>query len=319
MRVLVTGAAGFIGHHLTRALRRRGYAVLPVDDLRVPPLLDPPAGLLALDVAGLTAAQVRGIDGIFHLAAWRSVPDSFRHPRRYEENVSASSALFDLARRAGIGRLVLASSCEVYGIARRIPTPEHAPLAPRSPYAIAKAAVERQALARRGDLDVRIARLFNVYGPGHRPDTLIASFCRSALTDGRLLVEAPGTQRRDFSYVDSTVARLVRMYELPACPAVLNLGSGSSASVLEVARLVGREVPHARLARVAGRPGEIPEFRADPTLADSVLGPAPHVPLDAGITQTLAWWRRSLEATCTCSSSGMRSAAPVPAITTTSA
>lgn len=295
-RFLVTGAAGFLGHHVTGALRERGYTVIPVDDLRVAPLLPAPDGLRTRDVQDLTTGDLDGVDGVLHLAALRSVPESARFPHRYQSNIAQSTRLFELVRCCGVRRLLVVSSCEVYGIARDVPTPEDSPIAPRSPYAMSKAAVELNARIATwcGETDLRIARLFNVYGPGNRPDTVIASMCRSALTDGRLRVDAPGTQRRDFSYVDATVARLIRMFELPACPPVVNVGSGTSTSVLELAELVARLCPGVRVDPADGRPGEIPEFRADTTLADSVLGSIDEVPLEHGIERTLAWWRRFL-------------------------
>lgn len=295
--VLVTGGAGFIGRHLVGALRADGRDVRVIDDLCVPPLLDPPPELIRKCVAEMEPQDLDGVECIVHLAAWRNVPDSFCYPLRYLDNIHSAAHLLDIARRSGTPRVIVGSTCEVYGSAEQLPTPEGACMAPQSPYAMSKAAVEFVAgiHAVGGDgPEISIARLFNVYGPGNRPDTVAASFCRSAICDGVVRVEGDGEQRRDFSPVSRTVAQLTGLVDHHDPPSVVNLGSGSSRSVNEIADVVCSLFPGTRVEYLPARPREIVEFRADTTLADAALRlPAPPS-FEDGIRETSLWWKSYL-------------------------
>ncbi|MEU5896775.1 MULTISPECIES: NAD-dependent epimerase/dehydratase family protein [unclassified Streptomyces] len=289
-RILVTGAAGFLGRHLVRALHAQGLDVLAVDNLCVPPVEAPPDDLLCASVLDLTAEDLRGVTCIYHLSAWKSVPDSFSHPYRCVENVRAGEHVLRLARAAGVARVVVASSCEVYGTTQT-PTREDAPLAPRSAYAMSKAAVDcLAAVVRRGGQDVTVARLFNVYGPGERPDAVVPAFCQGALVKGEIVVEGSGRQRRDFSYVTDIVARLVELSLVETCPAIVNLGSGTSHTILELSSWMTRRRPETTITFGPERPLEIEEFRADTALADALFTASDPVGLEAGLEETFSWW-----------------------------
>lgn len=289
-RILVTGAAGFLGRHLVRELRSQGLDVLPVDNLCVPPVEPPPEGLRRVSSLDLTAEDLRGVSCVYHLAAWKSVPDSFSNPGRCLENVRTGEHILNLARAAKVARVVVASSCEAYGAAP-IPTPEEAPLAPRSAYALSKASVDCLAgVVRRSGHDVVVARLFNTYGPGERPDAVIPAFCQGALVKGELIVEGSGHQRRDFSYVTDTIAKLAELSLLDACPAIVNIGSGRSHSVLDLASRLTRRSPETTITFGPERPLEIAEFRADTTHADQLFTASDTVDLDTGLDETFSWW-----------------------------
>jgi nucleoside-diphosphate-sugar epimerase len=288
--VLVTGAAGFLGRHLVRALRRDGVDVRPVDNLCIPPIEPPPDDLLCVSALQLTADDLRGVSCVYHLAAWKSVPESFSRPGRCAENIWAGEWLLRLARIGGVSRIVVASSCEVYGTAPT-PTPEDTPLAPRSAYAMSKASVDcAAAVLRQCGHDVVVARLFNSYGPGERPDAVVPAFCRGALVDGSVVVEGSGAQRRDFSYVTDTVAMLAELSDLDSPPGVVNIGSGESHSVLDIAYAVVDRRPDTKIMFGPERPMEIPEFRADVTLATRLFSQTNTVDLAAGLDETFAWW-----------------------------
>src|SRR4051812_39291820 len=124
-RTLVTGAGGFIGRHVVRALRAEGADALGVDNLCVAPLEPPAPDTLVRNVGALRPEDLDGVDRIVHLAAWRSVPESFTQAARYQENVSAALHLITLARACGVRRIVIGSSCEVYGVSDIVPTAEN--------------------------------------------------------------------------------------------------------------------------------------------------------------------------------------------------
>jgi nucleoside-diphosphate-sugar epimerase len=295
-RVLVTGAAGFIGSHLVTALEAAGDDVVAVDSLVVPPLLPPRPDLRHSCVTELTLDDLEGVDAVVHLASWREVATSFDHPIRQLDNVTATLHLLELARGARVPRTVVASTCEVYGAADVIPTPEGAPLGPRSPYAISKAMMEFACDVYRHDgVPISVARLFNVYGPGNRADTVVAAFCASALRDGVVRVEGDGHQRRDYSHVSQTVAALAALLDTPDTIDVVNLGTGTSWSVLDIGRIVTDLVPGTRVEWTASRPKEIPEFRADTTLLHATLGRGRPVDFGEGVGECLRWWSDRLE------------------------
>ncbi|CAM5587531.1 NAD-dependent epimerase/dehydratase family protein (plasmid) [Streptomyces viridifaciens] len=291
---LITGGAGFIGGHLARALTAAGTAVRAVDDLRVTPLIKPDNGLLRKRVLDLTSDDLRGVDVVYHLASEKNVPLSFEMPLKYLENLTSTEHLLRLCVEANVRRVVVASTCEVYGRARRLPTAESEPLAPLSPYAASKVAMEMVShiYQRATELGGRISvvRLFNVFGPGERPDAVVPRFCAGALADSRLPIEGDGTQRRDFSYIDDVVDRLRHIPLVKSVP-FLNIGSGRSFSVLEIADILKEISPMTTVTHSSERPNEIPEFRADTTLLDRLL------PLDRSMTEfregmikTLEWW-----------------------------
>jgi nucleoside-diphosphate-sugar epimerase len=288
--VLVTGAAGFLGRHLVRELSGAGAEVRAVDNMCVPPMEEPPDGLRRVSVLDLTARDLDGVSCIYHLAAWKSVPGSFSRPERCVENIRSGEQTLRLALTAGVARVIIASSCEVYGESE-LPNAEETPLAPRSAYAMAKASVDLlAAICRQSGQDIVVTRLFNTYGPGERPDAVIPAFCHDAITKGTVLIEGTGRQRRDFSYITDTVARLAELSIIDDPPGVINIGSGESHSVLALAALVAKKKPGTTISFGPGRQCEIGEFRADTTLGRKVFSPRDPVGLDEGLSETLSWW-----------------------------
>lgn len=292
-RVLVTGGAGFIGRALTQALLEQSVNVVVVDDLRMTPLQPPLGELRQKPVLAMDRHDLDGVDTIYHLASFKSVPESFDQPLQYLDNVDSVRHLLDLCQESRVGRVVIGSTCEVYGEAATLPTREDAALAPRSPYAASKVALEMitRAHQQAGHSEIVVARLFNVFGPGERPDALVPRVCRSALLDGKIAVEGSGMQRRDLSYIDDTVDRLLVLARA-RCNAVVNVGSGESWAVAEVVAEVERLAPWARRVAHPARRAEIAEFRADTTLMASLQDrPAPPTAVTTGIRQTFAWWQ----------------------------
>ncbi|AXU16470.1 NAD-dependent epimerase/dehydratase family protein [Streptomyces clavuligerus] len=295
-RSLITGGAGFIGGNLARRLTESGCDVTVVDDLRVPPMI-PPEGtgkFLEKSILELHEDDLSNVGTVYHLASHKSVPRSFKEPLEYLDNVDSGRHLLRLCAKAGVPRVVIGSTCEVYGRADLLPTPETSPLAPLSPYAASKVALEMLARAHQkapGAPEIGIVRFFNVYGPGERPDALVPRLCANLLLNGELPVEGAGSQRRDFSYITDVVDKLIALAGGPL-PPVLNLGSGISFSVNEVVALLQRISPGARVARRPNRVNEIMEFRADTTQQNLRIAPSPDtVGMEKGTELTLAWWQ----------------------------
>ncbi|SCG57161.1 NAD-dependent epimerase/dehydratase family protein [Micromonospora rifamycinica] len=306
-RVVVTGAAGFIGSHLVDALLGRGVRVVGLDRRRVGehaladenlaravvnPLFTPYCLDLAVDQLDDVVA---GCDTVFHLAARPGVRPSWsREFLDYTQtNVLGTHRLLEACTRQGVRRLVVASSSSVYGPADQ-PSREDDPTCPVSPYGVSKLAAEQLCLAyaRRADspLSAVALRYFTVYGPRQRPDMAIGRVLFAAYTGFPLTLFGDGSQRREFTYVGDVVTATLAAARLEAQAAVVNVGGGASVSMLalidEAARVTGRQVP---VKVVAAQPGDVPATAADPTRAHRLLGYWPTVGLHEGLARQAAW------------------------------
>jgi len=307
VKALVTGGAGFIGHHLVRALVERGDDVTVLDDLssgqvaRLEPVrarIDLVEGSI-LDAAALERA-VAGMEVVFHEAALASVAVSVADPGRTNEvNVGGTIEVMLAAARHGVRRVVFAGSSAVYGDPRRLPLDEEERPAPTSPYGVSKLAAEQytHALARLHGLDSVVLRYFNVYGPGQNPASeyaaVIPKFVTAVIGGGRPTINGTGAISRDFVFVDDVVAANL-LAARPASPSGLtcNIATGDRTTLdqllEEVCRAAGRSV-----TPVYGPPreGDILDSVADIAAAREALGFQPSVRLHEGIARTVAWYR----------------------------
>lgn len=314
-RILLTGAAGFIGSHVAERLVARGDTVIGVDNfdpfyaravkernlagLRAAAafsfhefdLADPAAPLAGL----LTADTV-----VVHLAAKAGVRPSLRDPAGYlRANLVATQALVDAARAAGTRRIVFGSSSSVYGDDTPAPFREDAPAVhPISPYAATKRAGELllEALAPHAGLVVASLRFFTVYGPRQRPDLAIHSFTRRLAAGEAITMFGTGTEGRDYTYIEDIVSGVVAAVEWTATAPVgvehFNLGGNE---VIELRRMIA-EIAAALgvtpvIERTGRQPGDVLLTSADITKSGRVLGYAPRTPFPDGIRRFVAWYR----------------------------
>jgi nucleoside-diphosphate-sugar epimerase len=302
----VTGGAGFIGSHLVDGLLARGDEVVVIDDLAtgmVKNVADA-ARFIEGDV-GDEAALGEAIDGcevVFHEAALGSVTRSVTQPRVSDRaNVAGTVAVLDAARRAGVRRVVLASSSSVYGGAEQVPTPESAPLRPRSPYAVTKLAGEHYARVfwELHGLETVCLRYFNVFGPRQRPDTQYAAvvplFMEALLAGEVPVMHGDGRQSRDFTYVADTVAANLLASEAPAeaCAGrAFNIARGRPVSLVDLLAALTAELGvEMTPVHAPARAGDVRHSHADIAEARSRLGFEPSVSLEDGLVRTVAWFR----------------------------
>ena len=257
--ILLTGAAGFIGHHTAGLLLDAGHPVIGVDaftdyydrsvkERNLAAVADRPGfSFLEADVRDPRVADAMdGVRAVVHLAAQPGVRDSWHDFDTYvDRNVLATKHLLDAALAHGAPRVVCASSSSVYGDAPAYPTSEDAPTVPRSPYGITKLAAERLAVVygRERGVPTTSLRYFTVYGPAQRPDMAIQRLVAAAVEGRRFQLFGDGRQVRDFTYVGDVAAATARcaLVDLPA-GSVFNVCSEQPVTLDDVVRAVGEVV-----------------------------------------------------------------------------
>ncbi|MBO0822626.1 MAG: SDR family oxidoreductase [Actinobacteria bacterium] len=308
-RILITGGSGFIGSHLSRRLLAEGHEVLVADNFfsssrqNVIDLLhEPRFELMRHDVTFPLYVEV---DQIYHLACPASPVYYQRDPVQTTKTcVHGSINMLGLAKRVG-ARILLASTSEVYGDPASHPQAESYwgnvnPIGVRSCYDEGKRCAETLFFDyfRQHALPIKVARIFNTYGPNMQPDDgrVVSSFIVSALRGEPLTVFGDGTQTRSFCYIDDLVDGLVRLMNTPAdVTGPVNLGNPAEFSVIELARqvkeLVGGDSPvtHRPL------PSDDPVRRKpDISRASEILGWEPAVPLSEGLKRTVDYFQQAL-------------------------
>jgi len=313
-RVLVTGAAGFIGSTLVDRLLAGGREVVGMDnfDPFYPELAKRRNLASALEHARfrLVRGDIRdrealervfepgAIDGVVHLAALAGVRPSLERPAVYADvNVHGTAAVFEAAARAGRPRIVFASSSSVYGEREGGPFREDDPvLHPISPYAATKRAGELLAHSfhHAQGLSITCARIFTAYGPRQRPDLAVRKFAERMLCDEPIPVYGDGGSLRDFTYVDDLVEGLIRALDRDLGFAILNFGAGRTLAVIEMVKQL--ELALGVDAKIEWRPretGDVSRTWADVSAARASLGWTPGVPLETGIQRFVDWLREA--------------------------
>jgi UDP-glucuronate 4-epimerase len=320
MRILLTGGAGFIGFHATKALLARGHDVAALDDLN--PYYDPAlkkARLAQLegerlyrfaeaDIADAGALKAGagsgGYDAILHLAAQAGVRYAAENPAAYtRSNLVGHQNMLEFARgQEGIGHFVYASSSSVYGNDTVPPFSEDARAdRPVSYYGATKRAGEllSHSYAELFGLKQTGLRFFTVYGPWGRPDMAYWIFTDAILRGKALPIFGGGKLKRDYTYIDDIVAALVRIVETPfasgegAPHRVYNLGNSHPEETLDLVHAIENATgKKALLEDAKGPPGDVRETYADISRAARDFGFAPKVSLGEGIPRFVEWYRR---------------------------
>lgn len=319
-RILVTGAAGFIGSLLTERLLQDGARVVGVDNFD--PFYDPAEKrrnlrtaeqsdafrLIEADCADLealdTALVDEPVDVIVHLAAKAGVRPSIEAPMDYAyANLTATQAMLELARRHGVDRFIFGSSSSVYGNNPKVPFSEDDPVEhPISPYAATKRSGELlcHTYHHLYDMGILCLRFFTVYGPRQRPDLAIRKF-GTLMLDGQPIPRfGDGSTERDYTWVDDILDGVVRAIERtgehPGEFEIINLGGSRTTSLSRLIELLGDALGvEPEIRQLPMQPGDVRRTFADVEKAHRLLGYEPAVAIDDGIPRFAAWLTGRLE------------------------
>ena len=314
-KVLVTGAGGFIGSHLTEELVRQGGEVralvrynsrderglleeVPRDILEQVEVV--PGDLK--DGDGVKKA-VKGCSRVFHLGALIAIPYSYIHPLNFvQTNVLGTANLFNACLEWGhVDRIVHTSTSEVYGTARYVPIDEKHPLQAQSPYSASKIAADKLAESYflSFDLPVAVIRPFNTFGPRQSLRAVIPTILSQAL-EGKRIRLGNTKPRRDFLYVKDTVRGFI---EVAGCDKavgkVVNVGAGKDISIGELAETIRRLIGNVGELDIEDRrfrpeKSEVMQLLADTRLAKELFGWSPAYSLEEGLAETVGWYRKNL-------------------------
>lgn len=321
MKVLVTGAAGFIGSHVAERLVARGDDVVILDSFD--PFYDPAVkrrniqSLLASRQAELIEADIcdrfrvkealgdRQIDAIIHLAARAGVRPSLERPSDYiRTNIEGTQSLLEIAKARGIRPFVFGSSSSVYGDSTPVPFSESARAdEPISPYAATKRAAELICRAHAALYGASIAclRLFTVYGPRQRPDLAIHKFAKLMLRGEEIPMFGDGSTERDYTFVADAVDGIIRALDWcaasePGSFEIINIGEHATTSLAKLVELIASELGvEPRIRSMPAQPGDVQRTHADISHAREVLGYDPRTTMEEGIHQFAQWLRAQPE------------------------
>jgi UDP-glucuronate 4-epimerase len=313
MKTLVTGAAGFIGFHVARALLERGQEVIGIDNLNPYYDVSLKRGRLELitsnplftfyhgDINDLATLETifanHSIDMICNLAAQAGVRHSIQNPFVYEEsNLKGFLNLLEIARHCPVRNFVFASSSSVYGNNRKLPfSIEDTVDAPISLYAATKKANELMAHAYSHLFNIPLIglRYFTVYGPWGRPDMALFLFTEAIIHDRPIEIYNFGKMKRDFTYIDDVVEGTIAALDNPFKYELFNLGNSKSVELMKLIEIIEEELGIvAKKKFLPLQPGDVPETYADIEKTKRLLGFNPKTSIRSGIRSFLSWYRR---------------------------
>lgn len=293
MKVAVFGASGFVGINVVKAFQQAGIEVV-ASDIRESPHITAEfkqADLLDYDqVAGV----VKGSDMVVHLAA-SPLPASIKNPcLNARINIEGSLNIMDAAREHGVQKIVFSSASSLVGEVKYNPVDEKHPATPKTPYGVAKYAIEHylRVYQELYGLNYLIFRFYNIYGPWQYPESgaLIPMVYRKLRDEGSFNVFGDGKQARDFIYVEDLADFYVKAVRNDVKNEVVNLGTGKGTTIKQVVEIAGEILGiQAKINYLSQRPGEIENFVADTRKIRELFSTVPYTSLDKGLQKTFDW------------------------------
>lgn len=312
MRIFLTGAAGFIGSHLARALLARGDSVVGFDDFN--DFYDPAikrrnveetrklGGDFHVIEGDLRVAEdvndaLGQVDVVVNLAARAGVRPSLEQPVLYTDtNVRGLVHILEAMRARGLKKLVHASSSSVYGGQEKVPFSEDDPInLPWSPYAATKRSNELMLATWHHlyGIESHALRFFTVFGPGQRPDLAIAKFISLIEQDKPIPFFGDGTTGRDYTYIDDIVQGVVASIDRVKGCEIINLGGDEPVTLTQMVETIEQVMgKKAKLDRKPVQPGDVPRTMADVSKARRMLGYEPKTSFAEGVAKQYEWWKQ---------------------------
>lgn len=293
--ILITGAAGFIGRKLCDKLSSMGENLIQIDNLSEEPLLKPHQDLIIDDVENISHEFLKknNISEIVHLAAKKNVKDSFYNLDNSVENYEMTLKLYDSAIKAGVQKIYLASTCEIFGYQEK-PLSEKFNFKPHSPYAVSKVANEYLSdvfMMLNQNLLITSLNFFNTYGPTEGKDAVIPNFISKAMNKELILIEGDGNQSRDFTYIDDTIDLLVKIFQNDSFYRSINIGSGEAISINQLLSYIKEHFPDIKYEYVDERPNEIKSFIADNSFIRKNFNFKPGIKIREGIEKIISFYK----------------------------
>lgn len=307
-KVLVTGADGFIGSHLTQLLLDRGFSVRALVQYNsfgfrgwLEGIDSPELEIVAGDVRDSSFCRKisEGIETVFHLAALIAIPYSYAAPESYvDTNIKGTLNICQAALENGVGRVIITSTSEVYGTALTIPISETHPRQPQSPYSATKIGADAIAKSYYNafGLPVVIARPFNTYGPRQSARAIIPTIISQIAAGHREIKVGDLTPTRDFNYVSDTVRGFEALAATPGIEGMeINIASGTEISMLDtlklIAELMGEKVEYiVDPERIRPSKSEVRRLCGDNSLITSLTDWRPEISLREGLKKTIDWF-----------------------------
>jgi NAD dependent epimerase/dehydratase len=313
VKILVTGAGGFIGSHLTEKLVNIGHDVTAFTHynsrnswgwLDESPIKNE-INIISGDIRDFDSvkAATAGVDTVFHLAALIGIPYSYVSPLAYvKTNMEGTYNVMQAARECNVSRVVHTSTSEVYGSAQRVPIDEDHPINPQSPYSATKASADYLALSyyTSFDIPVTVVRPFNTYGPRQSARAIIPTIISQILSGFKTIKLGNLTPTRDLNFVEDTANGFITVgLHEKSVGKTLNLGTGKEISIGDLAKkiisLTGKEVEVIQdTSRLRPSKSEVERLLSDPSQAMELTGWRPENTLSEGLQKTIEWIQANL-------------------------
>jgi nucleoside-diphosphate-sugar epimerase len=297
MSILITGAAGFLGHQLWKALEDDKIQVVGIDNLSSKPVIKPHKKLIKKNVQSVDQKFLikHKIKTIFHFAAKKNVKNSFYNLNESTENYDMTLKLLDACNGSSVKKIFIASTCEIFGYQNK-KLNEKSKYNPFSPYAVSKVAIEYLIDVYSKLLtNIKITSLvfFNTYGPTEGTDAVIPNFISKAIKNQNIIIEGDGLQARDFTYISDTIDTLLKIHKQKKYFRKINIGSGKDVSIKFLSKYIIKNFPKVKIIYKKKRPNEIKTFLANNTLIKKKFSFKSSVKINEGLDRIIKFYGKN--------------------------